>query len=328
MELALPPPRGTSYLERKSMSLALAALYGAGSLLTFMSLVLPHPESLNEPGALANGIAAFVTAILLWLWGDRLPVIAFEILVLLGTLLISLGIHFAGYASGTPPYALFYLWIAVYSFSFFSPRQATTQVTAAALAHALVLLLDHRGRFFVDVWFVTWGILFVTGWIVGWLSGQVRRLAETDGLTGLRNRRSWETEITRALAVAARANQPMSVVLIDVDGLKGINDKHGHQAGDRCLKECAAAWSGTLRSGDLIARLGGDEFGILLTGSTAEGAEVSLKRLHQVAPTPFSAGCAEWDGSESPDQLLHRADLSLYENKRARKPPVAGRIRI
>ncbi|MDQ4145213.1 MAG: GGDEF domain-containing protein [Actinomycetota bacterium] len=299
------------------MALALAALYAAGGLLTILSLLLPHPELANEAGAAANAALALVTATALWAWGGRLPLQGFHVLIAIGSVLISLGIHFAGYLPGTPSYAFFYLWVIVYSFSFFPVTWAMGQSGVAAAGHLLILSLDDQASFLIADWSLTWGVLLVTGFVVGWLSGQVEELAVTDTLTGVRNRRAWEDELTRELAKASRTQEAVSVVLLDVDGLKQVNDTGGHQAGDRLLKEAAAAWSAALRAGDFMARLGGDEFGILLTSCTESGAKQTIERLRAATSLPFSAGSAEWKREETSKELMHRADLALYRNKRA-----------
>ena len=317
---------GISYLERRTMSAALAALYAAGGGLTLLSIALPHPDGVNELGAGTNAVIAIAAAIVVWIWGRNLPLPAFHILVALGSGLIALGVHFGGYAIGTPSYGLFFLWVIVYSFSFFSLIPAMLQAGLAACAHLTVLSIDGRAPGLITDWTVTWGILFVTGLVVGWLSGQVRELAVTDTLTGLRNRRAWEDELQREMARASRTQQPLSVLMLDVDALKTVNDTRGHQAGDLLLKEIGAAWSGALRSGDFLARLSGDEFGVLLSACSAEGARVILRRLKMATEHSFSGGYAQWDGKESAQDLTHRADLSLYETKRLR-PQGAGRRR-
>ena len=301
------------------MSLALGALYAAGGILTFISLVLPHPDSVNEMGGVVSGSIAVLSAIFVLILGDRLPPWTYRLFVASGSILISIGIHFGGYAPGTPPYALFYLWIGLFSFNFFTFREALAQMFLSAFCHLIVLVIDGSGTFFITDWIVTWGVLFVTGLTVGWLSGQVRTLADTDALTGLRNRRVWDAELEREIAHAKRSGDPLSVIIIDIDGLKTVNDRDGHQGGDRLLKEAAAAFSGAVRSGDLVARLGGDEFGILLRACSEEGANASIERLKNGTSTPFCAGSAQWDGEEASADLLHRADAALYEQKVARK---------
>jgi diguanylate cyclase (GGDEF)-like protein len=151
------------------------------------------------------------------------------------------------------------------------------------------------------------------------LLARLETSARTDDLTGLPNRRAWEHELPRELARAKREVRPVCVAMLDLDRFKRFNDERGHQAGDRLLKQATAAWSGQLRSSDMLARYGGEEFAVLLPGCTLGDAEALLKRLRVVMPEgqTVSAGVACWDGSESADDLVGRADSALYEAKRA-----------
>jgi diguanylate cyclase (GGDEF)-like protein len=146
-------------------------------------------------------------------------------------------------------------------------------------------------------------------------------LAHTDALSGLPNRRAWNLALAAELARAARAPRPVSVALLDLDHFKAVNDTHGHSAGDRLLRECAAAWRSRLRAGDVLARIGGDEFAVLLPDCPESEAIAIVERLNGGAQTR-SAGLATWDGREDADQLMLRADRSLYAAK------AAGRDRL
>jgi len=151
------------------------------------------------------------------------------------------------------------------------------------------------------------------------LLAELQATATRDQLTGLPNRRAWDDRLEQELARAAASRRPLSVLAIDLDRLKRINDTHGHQQGDRLLQRCAAAWSGALREGDFLARLGGDEFLVLLPGSgEVAAAEVAQRILGAV---PFnqtcSVGTASWDGEEAAYELVHRADQSMYAAKAA-----------
>ena len=155
-------------------------------------------------------------------------------------------------------------------------------------------------------------------------AAQVRDLARRDELTGLPNRRVWNEDLPRALEFARRDGRPMTVALLDLDHFKVFNDTYGHPAGDRLLKEASAAWHGALRAVDLLARYGGEEFVVLLPDADEAEARQIVERA--LAATPqgqtFSAGVAVWDGSETPDQLVARADAALYVAK------AAGRNRV
>ena len=158
---------------------------------------------------------------------------------------------------------------------------------------------------------------------VGALYRQVRRLARTDSLTGVPNRRAWDEELPRELARAARSRQPVCVALLDLDHFKQYNDRHGHQAGDRFLKEAAAAWQAMVRRTDLVARYGGEEFAILLPDCHLDSALEIAERLRTAQPEgTCSLGVAQWDGREDVTSLVARADRALYAAKEA------GRDRI
>ncbi|GIF06896.1 hypothetical protein Asi03nite_44340 [Actinoplanes siamensis] len=146
---------------------------------------------------------------------------------------------------------------------------------------------------------------------------QVRELARRDELTGLPNRRAWTDELPRALEQARQSGEPVSVCMVDLDRFKLFNDTRGHQAGDRLLKEAAAAWLSPLRQSDILARYGGEEFIVLLPGTDVAEACAIMERLRTVTPfeQTFSAGVAAWDRAETSEELIARADIALYEAK-------------
>ena len=142
-------------------------------------------------------------------------------------------------------------------------------------------------------------------------------LAGQDALTGLSNRRTWDEALPRALRAADRSGAPLCIALLDLDHFKRFNDEHGHQVGDRLLRDAAASWQGRLRAGDLLARYGGEEFGLLLPGCSPPEALDLLARLRQVTPEgqTFSAGVAAYSTGEDSASLLARADAALYRAK-------------
>jgi diguanylate cyclase (GGDEF)-like protein len=158
------------------------------------------------------------------------------------------------------------------------------------------------------------------------LLAKLQESARTDDLTGLPNRRAWEEQLPRDLARARREGLSVCVVMLDLDRFKDYNDKEGHQAGDRLLKLCAAAWSNQLRTTDVLARYGGEEFSLLLPGCTLEDGRVLVERLREVTPDgqTLSAGVTAWDGREAPSALVGRADNALYEAKRAGRDRVVS----
>jgi len=155
-------------------------------------------------------------------------------------------------------------------------------------------------------------------------AAQLDALAHADALTGVPNRRAWDLELSRHLANARRSGDPVVVALLDLDHFKRFNDRYGHQAGDRLLKEAAAAWRAQLRADDLLARYGGEEFGVCVTGRRSAAVAEVLGRVQASTPLgqTFSAGVATWTGEEAPERLVARADEALYQAKHA------GRSRV
>jgi diguanylate cyclase (GGDEF)-like protein/PAS domain S-box-containing protein len=150
------------------------------------------------------------------------------------------------------------------------------------------------------------------------LLAKVEELARTDGLTGLLNRSAWTASLADELVRSERSGEPVSVLMLDLDGFKTINDTDGHAAGDRVLKACGSRWLGELRAVDKLGRLGGDEFAVLLPDCGPEDAHVVAERVRVATPSAItcSTGIARWDRDEAADDLMHRADEALYRAKR------------
>ncbi len=147
---------------------------------------------------------------------------------------------------------------------------------------------------------------------------RLETVARTDELTGLANRRAWDQELSRELARAKRERAPMCMAMLDLDHFKNFNDEHGHQAGDRLLKQLAATWREALRPTDVLARYGGEEFVVLLPNCELPRGLNVIERLRQATPEgeSCSAGVVSWNGSEAADALISRADAALYRAKR------------
>ena len=151
-----------------------------------------------------------------------------------------------------------------------------------------------------------------------WLTDRLRREAVIDDLTGLLNRRGWEDTARRELARASRADMPVALVTIDLDGLKELNDTLGHEEGDRVLRETGDRLRRALRATDVVARLGGDEFAALLTESRLDDALTVLRppsggRLPRRALLGRRGHLERRD--RAAEELLRRADLALYAAK-------------
>jgi diguanylate cyclase (GGDEF)-like protein len=155
----------------------------------------------------------------------------------------------------------------------------------------------------------------------------LRNLAMVDPLTGLYNRRFALQRLAAEVARSERRGHPLTVLTLDLNEFKQINDQHGHPAGDHVLQEFAAHLNRVIRGSDLAVRLGGDEFLVLLPECTLEQLQLVLSRLGsmvvnwqgQQIPVTFSAGWKQYELGDRPEDLLARADQALYARKRAIK---------
>jgi len=157
---------------------------------------------------------------------------------------------------------------------------------------------------------------------------QLERLSKTDALTGLANRREFLSLLKEDIARVERGQSTSTLVYMDLNNFKEINDKHGHQIGDKVLQHFANTMSVLLRESDKFGRIGGDEFVILLYGTTKEETECFFERLdnttftiegskRELIPIQFSLGWREWDNEiSSVHEWLDLADAAMYKNKR------------
>src|SRR5882672_1741032 len=162
------------------------------------------------------------------------------------------------------------------------------------------------------------------------LRNEVADLALLDDLTGVGNRRHLLQRLTEECARSERSNQAFSLLVIDLDGFKGINDTHGHAAGDACLQHFTLMAQTRLRPGDLLARSGGDEFCVVLSASTLREGAMIARRILEVCredaaacvgadiPIALSIGVAQWtrEIGPFPDRLMAAADHALYAAKK------------
>jgi diguanylate cyclase (GGDEF)-like protein len=158
----------------------------------------------------------------------------------------------------------------------------------------------------------------------------LRNLAMIDPLTGLYNRRFAEQRLAAEVARSERRGHPLTVLTLDLNNFKEINDTYGHPAGDQVLQEFASRLNKVIRGSDLAVRLGGDEFLVVLPECTLDQLKLVLERLNsfelawqgQKIPVTFSAGWKDYEMGDRPEEMLARADQALYTSKRAAKKPV------
>lgn len=222
-------------------------------------------------------------------------------------------------------------------------------ITTSVCANAL---LAFQGQNELTTWKLFDGLVWLVmaaclGWVFALRESRLSTLCEVDPLTGLFNRRHFELCFQRNLATTARHGTPLALLVIDVDGLKSINDRLGHRAGDAAIGLVADALRKGCRGGDLAARWGGDEFVVLAPQTNSEQAEILARRIckavrlqaamnsadaqaHGLPSAPWvtvSVGHAiahpEDASTLLPSTLFAEADQAMYRRKASRRAPTA-----
>ncbi|MCK9420178.1 MAG: sensor domain-containing diguanylate cyclase [Nitrospirae bacterium] len=161
------------------------------------------------------------------------------------------------------------------------------------------------------------------------LNKELEQISITDALTKVYNRRYFMERLRQEVKRVCRYGPPVSLLMIDIDYFKKVNDTYGHQAGDTVLAGVAGLINGKLRETDLIARYGGEEFCLLATGTEQPGAQILADRVRKLIEdaefehgavhikVTISIGIGTWDASlkEDFEELIHRADTALYRAK-------------
>jgi diguanylate cyclase (GGDEF)-like protein len=209
---------------------------------------------------------------------------------------------------------------AIYVATWFSRRQMWAYLALMTSASLVVVVVHGIGASF-DL-LAMWTVLTVSSiGIAAFINILVSHLSEQatiDPLTGLQNRAGL-AGVADEYSRRGGGGQPRTVVVIDLDGFKVVNDQFGHEAGDEVLRQVAAAMRLHLRPYDVISRVGGDEFVLLLMRTAADQSELVVERLIQALPIPASFGIADWPEGTRVDEAIARSDVRMYESKARRK---------
>ena len=155
---------------------------------------------------------------------------------------------------------------------------------------------------------------------------ELKRLAVTDAVTGVWNRRQGEELLAAEMSDARETGRPLSLLMLDIDHFKSINDRYGHQAGDHVLIDISHRLQASLPSTDMVARWGGEEFVVLLRGCHVADAMALAEKIRariadaefdDAGPATVSIGVAELTADDDLDSWLARADEALYKAKRS-----------
>ncbi len=320
-------PRG----QRELMARALAYLLAAASAITMLVYALLPQHEGSAIGVIAVVCLALTIAVGIEIGAELIPERAYPWLVAAVSVLIGALVYFR--ASPTAAHAFFYVWVAGFSFYFFSRMVALVEVGFAAGTYAVALAgLPHPPAHALELWLVSAGTLLVTGVLVTALTRRIDEMvhglasaARTDVLTGLLNRRGFEEAFQLELERARRGGHTLSVLVGDLDNFKYVNDRYGHHAGDRALVRTSDILETRQRRFDTVARLGGEEFALIVPDAADHDAYVLAERLRtslrdtfeaEEVPITISFGIANFPAhGDTYEALLGAADDALYAAK-------------
>jgi diguanylate cyclase (GGDEF)-like protein len=308
---------------------SLAYLFGIGATLVLLVPALPGAQLRYPPLTLIPAGLAYLTSVLLILGYDRTPSWILTVLPSFGTLLVT-SVVIGSRPTAGPAGVFLYFWVILAGVYFSGLRTGLAHLAGVGVGFGVAAVVAHLPQGLM-LWLMGMSAFAVTAVLLHLLRQradtlilQLDEAARRDPLTGLANRRAFDEMFDEELYRAIRTQRPLALVLVDLDGLKGINDDHGHAAGDIALKRVAEVLCLNRRT-DRCARLGGDEFAVLLSDTDARAAAQVAQRLCAAIragveldyAVTLSLGIATTssDGTTS-DELYHAADMALYAAKR------------
>lgn len=291
-----------------------AVLVGCG-VLTLAGAIWPGSPLTPVVRWYGAAVVLLVLAVGTWLARRRsaTPVVALLLAIPVGAFLVASCQTQVGVAT-----TALGLVVAGQFSSLLGGRRFVVALVLLVLGVLAVAMLVAPVPFRAATWLVLATMTAVTAALVAYLMGRLREYATTDDLTGVLLRAEFDHQTTTLVERAARQGRPVSVVCLDVDDFKVVNDTRGHQAGDEVLVRLVSRWRAALGREDLIGRMGGDEFAVVLAGRTAAGAEVWAQEVadrRAVTDPSWSHGVAQAQVDEPVRDALARADAALYARK-------------
>jgi diguanylate cyclase (GGDEF)-like protein len=312
---------------RASRSLAVksaAAIYAGSGVLSLIEAATPGGPAIDP----VTGVAAIFIALVIAVFGERLPFAALAALGPLGAAMIAFAL---ATSDGPGDAAILYIWPVLWEAYFFGRRGAIGIVVWVGVVHGIAILSMSSGFGYWDRWQDVVVSVAGVAAVVELLAMRNRRLvtrlaleARTDNLTGILNRRGFGERAEIELARSHRERSWLGLVSFDLDKFKVVNDEWGHEVGDRVLVLTAELLGRELREVDVLARMGGEEFVVLLPGSDLLDTEALAERLRQaiwaarhpeLPAVTISAGVTAARPPADVEQLLKAADRALYVAK-------------
>ena len=322
------PPARPATLARTA-----ALLSGSAAAVCLAGVYLPGEMQLDDDVLLAAAAVGAALCVFLLVANERVPRWTYHPIGVVGTAISTAAAY--GWGSGSAYGPLLYVWVTIFAFYVFTRGAALLHLALMAAAYALALVLEDPAESPLDGWIATVITLFGTGLFVsavrdrlGDVIHRLREAAHRDSLTDLLNRRGFQRVFDTELERARRGDQPLSLIVGDLDRFKRVNDLHGHAAGDAVLRRVADAIRDAKRGFDSAARIGGEEFALLAPDADEHGAYMLAERIRaavfealtereEEAQLTISFGISTFPlHGQSADGLLRTADQALYAAKR------------
>ncbi len=297
------------------MTQTLAVLFLLGGTAGLLATLGAESQGHAREALTVLASSVLVAAAVVARWGSRWPRQVFHVPVLASSVVIVAAVTVSPDAATAVSIGSLVGLVAINACYFFSLTLSVAHllVTMASVTTALALRDDVTLPTALAIDAAVIGLATVTRGLVVRASS-----ASRDPLTGLANRRGFDSALDELLATSDRTGEPLSAALLDLDHFKAINDTEGHDAGDRVLRQVAEIWRTALPGTAVLARHGGDEFALLLPGLSGPAALDLVRRIRASHPQiGMSCGVAEHRADDSAAQLMRRADLALYTVKTA-----------
>lgn len=296
-------------------------LWGLLSLMN-VGFALLRPSAAFSSAGLAVRLSVLVyvvvTTVVLVVLAGRTPDWLLRFMVGMSVLIMAVYTATAPSALSASMISWGYVAIAGYA-AYWWGRAFTMWVVVAASA-SLLLALQIAGHLpmLAPLWLVATSVMGALAVVLHQLIRRLDDLIVKDPLTGLLNRRGLDALI-RAQPTSGRVTSPRCLAVVDLDGLKRVNDRDGHAAGDNLLRTFGELLRDGLRADDVAVRSGGDEFVLILPQTTPDEARQLLDRIRSRAAVSFSYGVADYTGARDFDQVMAQADAGMYADKRHRR---------
>ena len=295
----------------------MAVWYGIIAVLLALSLVVPlHADAAPVVRQLLVAYAVVGLVILLILRA-RTPMWFLQLQVALAVLATAWLAYASVTPEGTITSSMAFIVVGIYVAFWMTIRKALAFAGLASVSYFMALALSGNMPDLAVPWMLISAISFAIVLTIGLLLEQMNRALVTDPLTGLLNRTGMFA-LVEARSSGVRLPEPRALVVIDLDRFKGINDREGHIAGDRTLRDFGRALRVVMGPRDVAVRSGGDEFVLLLPRTDVTDAAALVARLRGVVPVEWSYGITQWMGAEPFDLAWARADRQMYVQKALR----------